>query len=44
MFMRYRGGGIGNSSTGEATNKFVLDRDRLDIPDGEESIEADVAL
>ena len=41
--MRYRGGGVGHSSTREATNRFLLDRDRLDMPlsDGEESIRVD---
>ena len=34
MFMRYRGGGVGHTSTREATNKFLLDRDRLDMTDG----------
>lgn len=42
MFMRYRGGGVGHSSTREATNKFLHDRDRLDVPYGEESVEGDV--
>jgi len=40
--MRYRGGGVGHSSTREATNKFLHDRDRLDVPDGDESVEGDV--
>lgn len=34
MFMRYRGGGVGHTSTREATNRFLLDRDRLDMADG----------
>jgi hypothetical protein len=36
--MRYRGGGVGHSSTRQASNRFLLDRDRLDmpVPDGEE--------
>ncbi|KAF8802003.1 hypothetical protein BYT27DRAFT_7226594 [Phlegmacium glaucopus] len=32
MMMRYRGGGVGHKSTRDATNKFLTDRDRLDIP------------
>jgi hypothetical protein len=43
--MRYRGGGVGHSSTGlrEATNRFLLDRDRLDmlLPNGEERIQVE---
>jgi hypothetical protein len=42
MFMRYRGGGVGHSSTREATNKFLHDRDRLDVPNGHEGVEDDV--
>ena len=42
MFMQYRGGGVGHSSTREATNKFLHDRDRLDVPDGDESIGGNV--
>jgi hypothetical protein len=42
MFMRYRGGGVGHSSTREATNKFLHDRDRLDVRDGDESDEGDI--
>ena len=38
MFMRYRGGGVGHSSTREATNKFLLDRDRLDMSDVGEGV------
>ena len=34
MFMRYRGGGIGHTSTREATNRFLLDHDQLDMADG----------
>ena len=30
--MRYRGGGVGHKSTRDATNKFLTDRDMLDIP------------
>ena len=41
--MRYRGGGVGHSSTREATNKFLHDRDRLDIP-GHEGAEEDVEI
>ena len=41
--MRYRGGGVGHSSTREATNKFLHDRDRLDIP-GHDGAEEDVEL
>jgi hypothetical protein len=35
--MRFRGGGVGHNSTREATNRFLNDRDRLDmsVPDGE---------
>ena len=40
--MRYRGGGVGHSSTREATNKFLHDHDRLDIP--HEGAEEDVEL
>ena len=40
--MRYRGGGVGHSSTREATNKFLHDRDRLDLPNGLEGAEDDV--
>jgi hypothetical protein len=32
MMMRYRGGGVGHKSTRDATNKFLTDRDKLDIP------------
>lgn len=32
MMMRYRGGGVGHKSTRDATNKFLTDRDILDIP------------
>jgi hypothetical protein len=32
MMMRYRGGGVGHKSTRDATNKFLTDRDTLDIP------------
>ena len=39
--MRYRGGGVGHSSTREATNKFLHDRDRLDLPNGLEGAEDD---
>ena len=39
--MQYRGGGVGHSSTRDATNKFLSDRNRLDMPDDEESIEDD---
>ena len=45
MFMQYRGGGVGHSSTREATNRFLLDHDRLDVVmpgDGEERIEDDL--
>ena len=41
--MQYWGGGVGHSSTREATNKFLHDRDRLDIP-GHEGAEEDVEL
>ena len=30
--MRYRGGGVGHKSTRDATDKFLNDRDLLDIP------------
>ena len=30
--MRYRGGGVGHKSTRDATDKFLSDRDLLDIP------------
>jgi len=40
--MRYRGGGVGHSSTREATNKFLHDRDWLDVRDGDESDEGDL--
>ena len=30
--MRYRGGGVGHKSTRDATDKFLSDRDVLDIP------------
>ena len=43
MFMRYRGGGVGHGSTREATNKFLHDRDRLDMP-GHEGAKEDVEL
>jgi len=39
MFMRYRGGGAGHSSTREATNKFLLDRDWLDVSDVDKGVE-----
>ena len=44
--MRYRGGGVGHSSTREATNRFLLDRDRLDVAvaDGKERIEDDLEV
>lgn len=42
MFMRYRGGGVGHGSTREATNKFLHDRDRLDVPNGHEGVEDDL--
>lgn len=29
--MRYRGGGVGHKSTRDATNKFLTDRDMLDV-------------
>ena len=32
MMMRYRGGGVGHKSTRDATDKFLSDRDVLDIP------------
>ena len=40
--MRYQGGGVGHSSTREATNKFLFNHDRLDVPDGNESVESDI--
>ena len=40
--MWYRGGSVGHSNTREATNKFLHDRDRLDVRDGDESVESDV--
>ena len=30
--MRYRGGGVGHKSTRDTTDKFLSDRDMLDIP------------
>ena len=39
MFMRYRGGGVGHNNTREATNKFLLDRDRLDVSNVDEGVE-----
>ena len=42
MFMQYQGGGVGHSSTREATNKFLFDRDQLDVPDGDESVKSDI--
>jgi hypothetical protein len=37
MFMRFRGGGVGHKSTREATNSFMMDRDKLDlVAQGEE--------
>jgi hypothetical protein len=33
MLMRYRGGGVGHKSTRAATDKFIQDRDELDLPD-----------
>ena len=40
--MRYRGGGVGHSSTREPTNKFLHDRDPLYVPNGDESDEGDI--
>jgi len=37
--MLYQGGRIGHSSTREAMNKFLLDRDRLDMSDIGEGVE-----
>ena len=31
MAMRFRGGGVGHSSTRAATNSYLTDRDRLDL-------------
>jgi hypothetical protein len=31
MLMRFRGGGVGHSSTRSATNSFKIDRDQLDM-------------
>ena len=32
MMMRYRGGGVGHKSTRDATDKFLIDQDVLNIP------------
>ena len=37
MFMQYQGGGISHTSTREATNKFLLNCNQLDMANGEES-------
>ena len=37
--MRYRGGGVGYSSTREATNKFLLNRNQLDVSNIGEGVE-----
>jgi len=37
MIMRFRGGGVGHTSTRTATNKFLQDRDRLDLDTGNRS-------
>ena len=39
MFMRYRGGGVGHSSTRDATNRFLLDRHPLDLSNDDGDIE-----
>ena len=39
MFMRYRGGSVGHSSTRDATNRFLLDRHPLDLSNDDGDIE-----
>jgi hypothetical protein len=34
MLMRFRGGGVGHTGTRAATNKFLEDRDQLDVDNG----------
>jgi hypothetical protein len=41
MVMRYRGGGVGHKSTRDATNKFLTDRDRLDVPTANNDTDSD---